>query len=175
MSTHRLIHPALIRTGWISLLVGLSLPFAVSVSAIAFFRDMRCTTDVVWTYAPLLLGCEPIATADIVAGWIATGVIVCTLTFALALAVIILITAVARPKADGRFSALWFATTVLAVFAASCLVLAIDPDRHWGTNSWVFFSSCTALTTCAGAALVRLGHAMLRERPARAVPERRGG
>lgn len=155
----RLIHPVLVRTGWISLFIGLLVPFGISANALVELRDVRCTSDLMWTVVPLLFTCGPRGPGDLFVGWLATVVTVGSLVVATVCSGVAALRAVmlpARSRGSARRSGIFLASVSLAVAVAVTAVVLSGPDAVWGTNAWVLFASGAGLLVYGVALIVRL-------------------
>ncbi len=153
----RLIQLVLIRTGWISLFLGLGIPFSVSLYAIYQLRDPRCTTELAWTAAPLLYTCGPRTPEELFIGWTGTVVSIALLVLAAVVGATVMVNGASLPPRSGpRRAGFFLATTTLVVLLAMAAVLAGDPDGRWSAvNAWVFFVSGTGLLVSVIALVLR--------------------
>lgn len=163
LRTRTVIHSALPWLGWITLLVGLLIPVGFSVAAVAYFRNLTCTTSLTWTFAPLILGCGPLNSLELMVGWM------WTLTCLGALAVAVCAAAMRQWRSrtedkQARVGAWWMSLTTLGVGIAFVCVVGTNPDAVWGTNSWIFFGFSASLVVYVLAGLARLIFLMASDR-----------
>ena len=145
---------ALTTAGWISLLIGLLCPFVVSVSAMVWLWRWRCTDDILWGSAPLLISCGEPSGWGLVAGWTGTIVTFLSLVGATGVAVYLLLTRrTGAAPGPQRRSVRCYAITICAVIAGVSVVLVANPDQTWGTSSWIYFGSSACLGIYAAATI----------------------
>ena len=125
--------------GWGALVLSVLVPLIVSVLSWLQTRDLHCTNDFSYTFAPLLVTCGERSQAILILGWILTVVTV----GGLALAVVVAIMAAVRFSAADRAGSWVFAATVAAVLVAVFGILATDPDRG-GVNAWILYTSAAS-------------------------------
>ncbi len=143
-------------TVWVSLLLGLLVPFWVSLNAATHTRDMRCTDEFSWTFAPLLYSCGQPPPVALVAAWIGTFVSVGGLCLAAVASVIALACSrSATPSAQEHWNSRYAAITTALVWIAVLAVISTQPDQSWGTSAWVFLASAAGLIVYVLAAIVR--------------------
>lgn len=149
--------PALLRAGWVCILVGLFWPFCVSLFAAYQLRDLECTGDLAWTMAPLLFTCGEQTTAALVFGWAGTVLSMSCLLIAVIIALVAVFGAAARRTVHGlRSASRHFALTVAATAIACCAVLLSRPDELWGTGSWLLFTTGVGLLVCTAGGTLRI-------------------
>lgn len=142
----RLAQAHVLTLGWVSLFIGVGIPAAASAAAVRLFWNVPCYAGVRWTFAPLVIACEPVSALRTTLGWIATAVCLAALTGAVVIgARSAALWMRSAPKRDALASGLFFGA-VAAVVVVVALVLASDPDAS--TNSrgaWIGLSSFAAL------------------------------
>lgn len=132
----------LILFGWAALAVSVLVPLLVSVSSWLQTRDMRCTDNFEYTFAPLLVTCGDRSVGIQVLGWI-----LWTLTIGGLLAAgILAIAAVVDTRNRARAKFAIFESWVLVAGVASVVlltsgVLAVDQERLGGSNAWIIYAS----------------------------------
>ncbi|MDT0116610.1 hypothetical protein Q9R20_06360 [Microbacterium sp. PRF11] len=153
----QLTQPILSRTGWVSLLIGLLIPFVVSGAAVGNYRDASCTTGgVYYGAAPMLAACEPVGPFLETLGWALTVITVVALSLSMLCAVVALHRAFARRASDPRGPAVALASVVMVSGITVMFVVALRPDANYGSGSWIAFSSVFGLSAyaVAGAAYI---------------------
>lgn len=146
----RLTHSNVLAIGWVSLFVGVSIPAAVSVAAIRLFWNLPCFAGVQWTFAPLVVACEPISGLRLALGWIATVVCLAAIVTAVSVAATSAARWIRSTPRRHAFSSLLFVGTVSAVVLLTGLVLASNPDKATSSRgAWIALSSLTAFGTAA--------------------------
>lgn len=148
------------KIAWVALSIALTLPLAVStwklISSIGRFCLMGTSH---YGYAPLMAPCGEPSTTEVILGWLATSVTVASFLVAVLAAALSLMTA-ATPRQRRRSAYNCF--SAVSVLLAIAVVVWSNPDRLWGTNSWIFFASwtgCGVLIACAAVcALIERPH-----------------
>lgn len=135
---------SLTRIGWAVLSTSAVVPLVVSLFAVLQIRDMRCTSQFSYTFAPLLVTCGDRSVVELVLGWTLTAIAVGGLGAAVTLAILLAWRSIQAPETTNRFESWTYVVTVAGVLLAVAAILATDPDRTWGSNSWIFFSSSAA-------------------------------
>lgn len=141
----RSTRPTILVVGWVSLFMGLSVPFAVSVAAVRLFWNLPCLEGVQWSFAPLVVACEPVGALRSGLGWSATIVCVTALTIATVIAVVSILRWVRTSSKRDAMPSLLFTTTVGGVAAITGVVIAINPDAATHSRgAWITLSSFAA-------------------------------
>lgn len=142
----RLTQAYVLALGWVSLLVGVGIPAAASAAAVRLFWNVPCYAGVQWTFAPLVIACEPVSASRTTIGWIATAVCLVALTGAVIIgSMSAALWMRSSPKRDALPSGL-FSGAVAAVVGVVGLVLASDPDASTSSRgAWIGVSSFVAL------------------------------
>lgn len=157
ISSERKTQSTLLGVGWVCLLVGLFWPFCVALFAAYQLRDLKCTSDLAWTAAPLLFTCGERTTAELVFGWAGTVLSMSCLLIAVIIALVAVLGTAARRTAHGlRSASRHFALTVAATAIACCAVLLSRPDELWGTGSWLLFTTGVGLLVCTVGGTLRI-------------------
>ena len=148
--SHQLTQPILSRTGWVSLLIGLLIPFVVSGAAVGNYRDASCTTGgVYYGAAPVLAACEPVGPFRKTLGWALTAITVVALILSILSAVVALYRAFAKRVPDAWGPAVALASVVAVCGVTVTSVVALGPDASYGSGSWIAFSSVFGLSAYA--------------------------
>lgn len=146
--SRRLTQANVLAIGWVSLFVGVSIPAAASVAAIRLFWNLPCFAGVQWTFAPLVIGCEPIGDLRTDFGWIATAVCLAAMVTSVGIAATSVARWVRSRSRRDALSSLPFADTVAAVVLITAFVLASNPDGATSSRgAWITLSSLTAFGT----------------------------
>ena len=128
--------------GWVALVLSVLVPLTVSLSSWMQTRDLHCTNDFSYTFAPLLVTCGGRSPAILIFGWTLTVITVGGLALAVVLAIVVAVRAV-RLRGKERADSWVFTATVAAVLVAVFGVLATDPDRG-GVNAWILYASAAS-------------------------------
>lgn len=153
MTVERTMHPAILWMGWIALLGGLALPLGVSIAAFAVYRNPSCIT-VVWSFAPLLIGCEPIGSTYIAYGWFGTCLTLALLATAIVAAGASIRFAVTANPGRRRADAIHLALTVTIAGVLAAYVLVAPPLPGGGADTWMLSCSAAAMTASALSLLI---------------------
>lgn len=163
--------------GWTALAGAILIPLLVSFLAMLRLRDLHCSEQFSYTFAPLLVTCGTRSPLALVVGW--TGTIV-TLAGVIVAIIAALITVTSRRYAKQRGDARLLCIGVAVVLITTLAVLASNPDSVWGINSWIFF--CAAGSALALALVLMVSRVTRRRaqnphktaRETRAALQRRG-
>ena len=130
-------------TGWVALVLSVLVPLTVSLLSWMQTRDLHCTNDFSYTFAPLLVTCGGRGPAILIFGWVLTVITVGGLALAVVLAIVVAVTTARKPRHADRAGSWVFVATVAAVLAAVLGILATDPDRG-GVNAWILYTSAAS-------------------------------
>lgn len=132
----------LILFGWVALAVSVLVPLLVSLSSWLQTRDMRCTDNFEYTFAPLLVTCGDRSVGIQILGWVLWTLTVGGLLAAgiLAIAAVVETSNRAHPK-FAIFESWVLVAGVAAVVLVTSGVLAADQERLGGINAWIIYAS----------------------------------
>ncbi|PVE94223.1 hypothetical protein [Microbacterium sp. TPD7012] len=144
-----------ISIGWAALSVSVIIPLIVSVASWSQTRDLHCTADFSYTFAPLLVTCGARSTAVVVFGWAMTLATIGGLLLSAAMAIVAAIRATARPIETTAHAETWiFAITVVTVILAIIAAITTSPGGV-ASNAWILYSSAAAALILMTAAAIR--------------------
>lgn len=132
----------LILFGWAALAVSVLVPLLVSLSSWLQTRDLRCSDNFDYTFAPLLVTCGDRSVGIQILGWVLWTLTVGGLLAAgiLAIAAVVETRNRAHPK-FAIFESWVLVVGVAAVVLVTSGVLAADQERLGGINAWIIYAS----------------------------------
>ena len=141
-------HPTLIRVGWGLLWIGVLTPLAVSLSAAYVIWQGRCTSDLQYTFVPLLISCGPRSWGDLALGAIGTIITCCAPIAATIIATVTWFTVDGPARRVARIKSGCLGATALLVSAAMVATFAsTNSPAPWGTNAWILFAATAGVAT----------------------------
>lgn len=151
---------ALLRVGWIGLVIGVGMPFAASVLAIALNRwyESRCRGEKAFTLAPLVYRCGDINPVEFVVGWSGTVLTIVGIVAAIVGSVAALALGLMSERSAAALApTIHLAATIALAVTSVAVVLLTDPlGWVYPGDSWsaVLLGSAVGVAACIAGAVV---------------------